>query len=74
MRAYHAVWCFYFLTKLTKLTKLTYCGFFVFLMQHQVRSTGKIEGMVRYNDVRLEQGGSMVGDIQKGAKMSLGGV
>jgi len=40
----------------------------------QVRSTGKIEGMVRYNDVRLEQGGNMVGDIQKGAKMSLGGI
>eukprot|EP00903_Cladosiphon_okamuranus_P021426 g19695.t1 len=38
----------------------------------EVRSSGKIEGMVRYNDVKLEQGGSMVGDIQKGTKMSLG--
>ncbi|CAM9348424.1 unnamed protein product [Ectocarpus sp. 8 AP-2014] len=33
-----------------------------------VRASGKIEGMVRYNDVKLEQGGSMVGDIQQGTK------
>ncbi|CAN0014836.1 unnamed protein product [Scytosiphon promiscuus] len=39
----------------------------------EVRSSGKIEGMVRYNDVKLEQGGSMVGDIQQGAK-PLGGM
>lgn len=36
----------------------------------QVRSTGKIEGMVRHNDLKIEQGGVMVGDIQKGAKSS----
>ncbi|CAB1096762.1 unnamed protein product [Ectocarpus sp. CCAP 1310/34] len=34
----------------------------------EVRASGKIEGMVRYNDVKLEQGGSMVGDIQQGTK------
>ncbi|CAM9877939.1 unnamed protein product [Pylaiella littoralis] len=34
----------------------------------EVRSTGKIEGMVRYSDAKVEQGGSMVGDIQQGVK------
>eukprot|EP00904_Undaria_pinnatifida_P002759 jgi/Undpi1/12484/HiC_scaffold_5.g02155.m1 len=39
----------------------------------EVRSTGKIEGMVRHNDLKIEQGGVMVGDIQKGAKSSPAG-
>lgn len=40
----------------------------------QVRSTGKIEGMVRYNDLKMEQGGHMVGDVQQGVKVPLGGM
>lgn len=40
----------------------------------EVRSTGKIEGMVRHNDLKIEQGGVMVGDIQKGAKSSPAGL
>ncbi|CAM9956789.1 unnamed protein product [Sphacelaria rigidula] len=35
----------------------------------EVRSTGKIEGMVRYNEVKMEQGGHMVGDVQQGTKL-----
>lgn len=40
----------------------------VFFFFVKVRSTGKIEGMVRYNDAKVEQGGSMVGDVQQGIK------
>lgn len=35
----------------------------------KVRPTGKIEGMVRYNEVKMEQGGHMVGDVQQGTKL-----
>ncbi|CAM9515920.1 unnamed protein product [Ascophyllum nodosum] len=38
----------------------------------EVRATGKIEGMVRYNDLKMEPGGQMFGDVQKGISTRMG--